>query len=116
MCIWLPFDITVEPRLIDTSQSGRGGALSGARVIRALRNTLRESGRTYVTTFFDLYGLRPDFPGVEASQTRNGPLQKCRTIEAALAEAAIEASGCRTDLHGGRIAVSIGLTRVDADS
>jgi len=91
------YDITVEPRLIDTSQSGRGGALSGARVIRALRNTLRESGRTYVTTFFDLYGLKPDFPGVEASHTRNGPLQKCRTIEGALAQTAIEASGCRAD-------------------
>jgi hypothetical protein len=38
--------ITVEPRLIETSQSGRGGALSKDRVIRVLRNTLRETGRT----------------------------------------------------------------------
>jgi len=89
--------ITLEPRLIETSQAGRGGALSKDRVIRVLRNTLRESGRSYVTTFFDLYGLRPDFPGVEAARGRNDPLQKCRLIEDALAEAVIEASACRAD-------------------
>jgi hypothetical protein len=89
--------ITVEPRLIETSQTGRGGALSKDRVIRVLRNTLRESGRTYVTTFFDLYGLRPGFPGLEAARGRNDPLQKSRLIEDALAEAVIEASDCRAD-------------------
>jgi hypothetical protein len=61
--------INLHPRLIDTSQRGRGGALSRDRVIRFLRNTLRERAGTYVTTFFDLYGLRPDFPGVDAART-----------------------------------------------
>lgn len=91
------FGFTKEPRLVDTSQRGRGGALSRERVMRALRNTLRESGRTYVTTFFDLYALKPDFPGIEAARTRNDPLQRCRIIEDALTKAAIEVSGCRAD-------------------
>jgi hypothetical protein len=87
----------VEPRQIRTSQQGRGGALSTDRVIRALSYTLRESGRTYVTTLFDLYGLKPDFPGVAAMRVRSDPLQRCRIIEDALAEAVVEASGCRAD-------------------
>jgi hypothetical protein len=91
------FGFTVEPRLVDTSQRGRGGALSKERALRALRNTLRESGRTYVTTFFDLYALKPGFPGVEAARRRNDPLERCRIIEDALAESAIEASGCRAN-------------------
>ncbi len=55
--------ILVEPRLIRTSESGSGGALTHDRVLRVLRNTLRERPDTYVTTMFDLYGLKPDFPG-----------------------------------------------------
>lgn len=89
-------DIRVEPRQIQTSQRGRGGALSRDRVIRALSYTLRESSRTYVTTFFDLYKLDPDFPGVEDTRTTD-PLQKCAMIEAALAEVVIEASQRRAD-------------------
>jgi len=88
---------TVVPRLVNTSQRGRGGALSRQRVLHALRNTLRESNRTYVTTFFDLYALEPDFPGVEASRKRKDPFEKCRIIEEALAEATIEASACRAE-------------------
>ena len=90
------YGIRVEPRQIRTSQQGRGGALSKERVIRALSYTLRESGQTYVTTMFDLYRLAPDFPGVEAALTRD-PLQKCAIIEAALADAVIEASERRAD-------------------
>lgn len=61
------YGIRLEPRLIDTSGTGRGGGLARERVIRVLRNTLRESAGTYVTTFFDLYALKPDFPGVDAA-------------------------------------------------
>jgi hypothetical protein len=50
-----------------------------------------------VTTFFDLYGLRADFPGVEAARGRNDPLQKSSLIEDALADAVIQASGCRAE-------------------
>jgi len=90
-------DIAVQPRLINTSQTGRGGALSAQRVIRFLRNTLLERPNTYVSTFFDLYGLPNDFPGVETARTRIDPLQKCSVIEEALKEAVVRAASCRAD-------------------
>jgi hypothetical protein len=90
-------DINLQPRLIDTSQSGKGGSLAPDRVLRFLRNTLRERGDTYVTTFFDLYGLRAGFPGVDASHAETDPLSQCRVIENALAEAAVQVSGSRAD-------------------
>lgn len=47
-------DVSMQSRLIRTSRSGRGGALVADRVVRFLRNTLRERNDTYVTTLFDL--------------------------------------------------------------
>lgn len=92
-----PLDISLQPRLIQTSPGAKGGALTAGRVMRFLRNTLRERGDTYVTTLFDLYGLRGDVPGVEVSRTETDPLRRCLRIEAELNEAAIEVSGCRAD-------------------
>jgi hypothetical protein len=90
-------DISLQPRLIHTSERGRGGSLSPDRVLRFLRNTLRQRGDTYVTTFFDLYRLSADFPGVAAARLKTDPLQRCHMIEEGLAEAAIRESGCRAD-------------------
>lgn len=90
-------DLILEPRLIRTSPSSRGGGLSGDRVVRYLRNTLRQRADTYVTTLFDLYGLAPGFPGVaEAAGTRN-PIEKAARIEANLREVVIREAGCRRD-------------------
>jgi hypothetical protein len=88
--------ISLQPRLITTSNGARGGALSPDRVLRYLSKTVRERSDTYVTTLFDLYGLAPDFPGVVASRGRTDPLDRCRTIETALAEAVVARSGCRS--------------------
>jgi hypothetical protein len=63
--------------------------------LRYLRNTLRERDDTYVTTLFDLYGLRGDFPGVAAARSQTDPVQRCRAIEIEFAAAAVEVSGCR---------------------
>jgi hypothetical protein len=90
-------DINLQCRLIDTSQSGKGGSLAPDRVLKFLRNTLRERGDTYVTTFFDLYGLRAGIPGVDAARAEIDPLSQCRVIESAIAEAAIQSSGSRAD-------------------
>ena len=57
-------NVFVEARLIPTSPKGKGGALSGQRVLRFLSNALRQRGDSHVTTFFDLYGLPADFPGL----------------------------------------------------
>ena len=90
-------DISLEPRLIRTSQSSKGGALTADRVMKFLRNTLRERQDTYVTTLFDLYGLHADVPGVELSHTETDPLRRCLRIEEALNEAAVRVSGCRAE-------------------
>jgi hypothetical protein len=90
-------DISLQPRLIHTSAKGQGGSLSPARVLLSLRNTLRERHDTYVTTFFDLYHLSADFPGVITTSVETDPLQRCAKIEETLAETAIQASGCRAD-------------------
>lgn len=86
-------DIFLHARLISTSKRGRGGALSGDRVLSFLRKTLRERGDTYVTTLFDLYGLRPDFPGSGAREV--DPIARCEAIEARFATAVVTDSGCR---------------------
>jgi hypothetical protein len=72
-------ELYLEPRPM-------GGALSRDRVLRFLRNTLRERDDTYVTTLFDLYGLRPDFPGVAASAARTDPIARCTVLEGEFAE------------------------------
>jgi hypothetical protein len=89
-------DVFLYARPIATSKRGRGGALSRDRVIRFLGRTLRERGDTYVTTLFDLYGLRPDFPGV-ADVADADPLARCSAIEAAFESVVAAESGCRTD-------------------
>ena len=85
----------VEPRLIPTSPGARGGALSGQRVLRFMRNALRERRDTYVTTFFDLYGLPPDFPGHAAKPP--DPLARAAAIEASLHREVVRVAECRPE-------------------
>lgn len=92
-----PLEIYLSPRLVPTSPHSRGGALNDQRVLRYLRNTLRERGDTFVTTFFDLYGLPAGFPGVAQSAGLTDPLARAAAIEAALAEAAVRAADCRPE-------------------
>ena len=97
--------IFVEPRTISTSSRGRGGDLRRARVIRALRNTLRQaqsqvrrqSSDVYITTLFDLYGLRTDFPGYLESLQLEDPIQRAEAIESEFHKVAIEESGTCPD-------------------
>ena len=88
-------NVLVQPRLIPTSRHGKGGALSTQRVLRFLRNTIRERSDTYVTTFFDLYGLPSDFPGVAETDARADPLDRVTQIEDAFGAAVIRKAGCR---------------------
>jgi hypothetical protein len=88
-------DIFLHPRLISTSKRGRGGALSRDRVLSFLRKTLRERDDTYVTTLFDLYALRSDFPGVEDAMTETDPITRCLDVETDFATVVVAESGCR---------------------
>ncbi len=89
--------IFLYPRLIRTSPVGQGGALKYARVLRDLRNTLRQRVDTYVSTFFDLYHLDPDFPGYDEGRGVYDPLSRAALIERRFREAVVAEAGCRED-------------------
>lgn len=86
--------VFVQPRLIATSRHAKGGALSRQRVLRFLRNTLLERQDTYVTTFFDLYALRSDFPGQSETATYSDPLERASTIEVKFQEIILKEVKC----------------------
>ncbi len=90
-------DISLQPRLIRTSGSGRGGALRRDRVMRFLRNTLNERADMYVTTLFDLHGLDNELPGVQESSGIKDPIQRATTIEWRFAEVVVQEMQCRPD-------------------
>ncbi len=89
--------VFVQPRLIPTSRSAKGGALKSARVLRFLRNTLRERQDTFVTTLFDLYGLPSDFPGRAGTTDISDPLKRASAIEQTLHATVIAEAECRPD-------------------
>ena len=88
--------VFVQPRLIATSTRSKGGALARPRVLRFLRNTLRERHDTYVTTLFDLYGLSSDFPGRGAVGSGD-PLDRVAAIEAEFHRVVVEEAQCRSE-------------------
>ena len=94
--LW-PRDVFVEPRLIATSRHGKGGALNPQRVLRYLRNTLRQRRDAYVTTFFDLYGLPSNFPGQPGTVSHADPLVLVAEIEAGFHEAVVQQARCRPE-------------------
>ena len=90
-------DIFAVPRLIRTSRKGRGGALTKDRVLHYLPRMLRQRDDLYVSTFFDLYGLATDFPGLQEAASVTDPIRRTEMIEAGFREAVVEAANCRPD-------------------
>ena len=89
--------VFLQPRLMTTSPGHRGGALSRERVVRYLRNTLRERQDIYVTTLFDLYGLPSDFPGKNSLDGKADPIERAASIEQELHEIVVQSAECRPD-------------------
>ena len=87
-------NVFLSPRLISTSRHSKGGALNAQRVLRFLRNTLRERRNTYVATFFDLYRLPSDFPGFAATGRGMDPVDQAIAVETAF-HSAVAAAGER---------------------
>ncbi|CAH0442165.1 DUF4276 family protein [Ralstonia pseudosolanacearum] len=89
-------NVFATARLIQTGSGGqKGGALSFERVARSLSNTLKKRANTYVTTLFDLYGLKPEFPGFEDSRRLAEPAARSAFLETALHQAIVTRAGCR---------------------
>lgn len=89
--------IYLKPQLLNTSQSGKGGALSIDRFLLNARNTLRQKPDTVLTSFIDLYGLDTDFPEFEASKKQTNVYHRVALLEQALHSAVVEHAGCRSD-------------------
>ena len=89
--------VYATPRLLRTSRRASGGALTKDRVLHYLARVLKERDDVYVSTFFDLYGLGADFPGLGAAKGHSDPAQRAAIVEAALADTVVEAAACRPD-------------------
>ncbi len=89
--------VFLKPRLISTSPRGRGGALNGQRVLRFLRGALLEQKNTYVTTFFDLFSLPKDFPGLKNISATTNPLDRATKIETAFHSVVVHEVKCRPE-------------------
>lgn len=95
-------DVFLSPRCIKASQHtkkssphSKGGSLKGQRVLSFLRNTLRQRRSVYVTTFFDLYGLPPDFPGWFKAAASMDPVAYAAAVEKEFHTTVIDAVECR---------------------
>jgi len=88
-------NIFLLPRVINGR--ARGGNLKRSKVLRYIRNTLRERSDTYVTTMFDLYGLPSDFPGRRGSACVTDPIARSRAIEQEFYSTVIDEIQCRVD-------------------
>lgn len=85
--------VFVRPTLVDS----QGGNLKGQRVLRYLRNTLRNRQDIYVTTFFDLYALPPDFPGLVEAVSHHDPLGWAKKIELGFHQKVVKETKCRPE-------------------
>ena len=78
--------VILEARVVKTSAQRRGGALTRERVVTQLRTVLKQRADTFVTTFFDLYGLPSSFPGVTEANGIPDPSGKASRVERRLRE------------------------------
>ncbi len=80
--ILAPQQIFLTARLIPTSKTSKGGALTYERVRKFILNSLKE-GNVFVTTFFDLYALDTQFPNFTESQKKADVYAKVESLEQA---------------------------------
>lgn len=89
--------VFLKPQTLHTSRDGTGGAINFDRLCHNVRNTLRQTGSRYLTTFFDLYALDGGMPGMEALHRFSDPRHKAGHVEVALHAALVEKLGFRGD-------------------
>jgi hypothetical protein len=77
--------IYLNPILVRTSATGKGGVVTYAKIKPQLDRKCREDSTAFVTTMFDFYRLPQDFPGKNSLPPTNDPLQKAAYIEQQMA-------------------------------
>lgn len=88
--------IFLKPQTLNTSKDARGGAVNFDRLKFNARNTLRQKPEAVLTTFFDLYGLDPSFPGFADCQEKD-VYQRTQSLEQALHTALVTHVACRPE-------------------
>lgn len=89
--------VFLKPQTLHTSRDSTGGAINFDRLCMNVRNTLRQSATTYLSTFFDLYGLDAGMPGVSGLQSADEPGAKAACVEAELHRALVGKLGFRSE-------------------
>jgi Domain of unknown function (DUF4276) len=74
-------NIYLNPILVKTSSTGKGGVVSYAKIKPQLNRKCLEDRKAIVTTMFDLYALPNDFPGNSSPPKTSDPFQKAVYLE-----------------------------------
>jgi len=89
--------IYVKAFTLQTSQQGRGGAISFDRLLHNAKNTLKQHREAILSTFLDLYGLDTDFPEFAAAKAMGGLTERVRRLEEAMHQAVVNHVHCRPE-------------------
>lgn len=77
-------NIYLNPILVRTSSTSKGGIVSYNKLKRQLQRKCLEDSSAFVTTMLDLYALPKDFPGKNSLPNTNDPLIKAEYLETAM--------------------------------
>lgn len=77
----------------------KGGHVTISRIAYDIKRRLLDDGKAWCTTFFDFYGLDPDFVGKQAAAKKNGYENKAMEIERALLEHVINQTSAHAVQH-----------------
>lgn len=80
-----PMQIYLYPALLGRP-GHKGGRVKYDRLFTDVRNRLKEDTESHCTTFFDFYGLPPDFPGRHDAAQKTVVDEKAQSIKNALAK------------------------------
>jgi hypothetical protein len=78
-----PMNIYLNPIIIRTSRTGKGGIASYAKIKWQIEKKCDEDANAWVTTLIDYYGSPGDFPDKNRVVDMNDPYQKIQHIEQA---------------------------------
>lgn len=83
---FLEKNIYLNPILVKTSSTSKGGVVSYAKIKPQLNRKCLEDKTAIVTTMFDLYALPNDFPGSNSIPKTSDPYQKAEYLEQEMAK------------------------------
>lgn len=78
---FLRLNISVNPILIRTSKTRKGGVSSFAKIRNQLERKCKEDPDSWVTTMFDFYGLPMDFPDMSKVKAEQDLYRKATILE-----------------------------------